>query len=158
MSSNTENNASSNIYHGDSYSIRIFHRDKNYEVKFLDFSTKSSYKEVIGHPHSFKITINDILETDSVDALIQHINTRNTKGIINEHNIFDLNYLAHLYGFYLLQAITGPFLLSKIPVNRVFEAFEKRKNVEGYVQSFSYYLTQNFDKFVHSLEILKFQK
>lgn len=149
MSSHAQNIVNTNISDAASFSIHIIHRDKNYEINYNDFSNKSSYKEVIGLPHSFKITIDDILETDSVNALIEHINTRKTTEVINENNIFDLNFLSHLYGFYLLQAVTGPYLLSKIPVNRVFEAFERRKNVNGYVQSFSYYFTHNFDTFVH---------
>ena len=148
MSNSTESYTNTKKFNENPCLIHIIHRNKKYSVKYIDFTNKSSYKKVIGHIHPFEISIDNALETSSIDAFIQHINTRNTKEIINENNIFDLNYLAHFYGFYILQAATSNFLLSKIPVNRVFEAIESRKKVDGYFQSFYYYFTHNFDIFV----------
>ena len=148
MTNSSKSNLNSEGFNQKSYSVFIHHRDKIRAVDYFDFSSKSSFKEAIGLPHSFNIKIDDTLQIDSVDALIEHINTREIDKIINSSNVFDLNFLAYIYGFYLLQAATGPFILSQVPINRVFEAFESRRSIEGYVQSFSYYFTHNFNTFV----------
>lgn len=133
--------------------IKIIHRKRTQTVKFLDFSDKSSYFEVIDQPKSFDIVIDDIISTGSVDALVKYINNELIFDVISETNAIDLSYLSKLYNFYNLIVITNEFMLSQIPINKVYEAFESRKDVSGYIASFSFYISHNFKTFVNDPSI-----
>ncbi|OHS93150.1 hypothetical protein TRFO_40527 [Tritrichomonas foetus] len=126
--------------------ISLLYGDKTYDVKYHDFSSKSSFHEVQQLPHSFHIKIDPSLNPNSVESFVAFITKRELK--IDADNVMDLSYLAHRYGFYTLFIKSYKYLQNNVPIYNLFEIFSKKSHIENYTKSFEMYISHNLQLFV----------